>query len=515
MKAMIIDDDRQIREGIRRAINWNALGFEVVECYANGEEALRAFPKLLPDLMVCDIEMPKMNGLELGERIRQYQMDTRIIYLTAFSDFEYCRSAMQLGTEDYILKPVKINSLIRTIEKNVKKLNEIREKDFCYHYSLLQDLAAKIYILGKSGLEEELFSLIRKSRRGFETAYLQTMILEIDSINCFESREFVEFQRELENRNCVMLPYQMNRKICLSSGFHSCLYNMNYRFQLQTEIASWNDYNQGTGYYLKAGISQVHQGKELLTGFKQAKEALADGFYNQKVINIYEGKAKDTEVEMLKQEFREQGKKIRELAGNQDELEEALRLHAETAYKMHLSQEQFQREYLKIYSGISEQMHFINEGEQLYERLSGCDSVQECIKEFREYIYYSIMLSYSKLKKKTTQYSPVIDKAVGFIDAHYQESLSISRVAEYVGKSDNHFSMIFKKETGLSFTEYITRFRIEKACHLLRYTTKQVKEICSEVGMPDYLYFSKIFKKVMGCTPSDVRNELRAESFET
>lgn len=507
MKAMIVDDDSQIREGIRCAINWKELGFETVECYANGEEALQAFPAVMPDLIVCDIEMPKMSGLELGEHIKKYGTDTRIIYLIAFSDFEYCRSAMQVGAEDYILKPVKIHDLISSVSKNVKRLNEIREKDSRYYYALLQDLTVKIYILEKSGLEQELFSVIRKIRPGFETNYLQTMIIEIDSIDGFESLEFLEFQQELEKMNCVMLPYQMNQKICLGSSFNSSLYNMNYRFQLQSEIAAWNQSNQGNGYHLKAGISQVHPGRNLLKGYAEAKEALADGFYNEKVINVYERKQKDTEVERLTQEYHEQGKRIRILAAKQDELADALRLHAETAYKLHLPQEKFQREYLKIYSEISEQLHFKNEGEQLYERLSACGTAQESIKEFREYLYKSIMIPYSQMQKKN--YSHTINKAVVFIDEHYHESLSVSRVAEYVGKSDNHFSMTFKKETGISFTEYITRLRIEKACHLLRYTTKQVKEICSEVGMPDYLYFSKTFKKVMGCTPSDVRNQLK------
>ena len=146
---MIIDDDGQIREGIRRAVPWQSLGFSFVECYANGEEALRAFPEVRPDLMICDIEMPKLSGLELGEAVQKYGTDVRIIYLTAFSDFEYARGAMRVGAEDYILKPVKIADLINSVQENVRKLEKLRQKDSRYYYALMQDLAEKIYVLGR------------------------------------------------------------------------------------------------------------------------------------------------------------------------------------------------------------------------------------------------------------------------------------------------------------------------------------------------------------------------------
>ncbi|MBQ7371377.1 MAG: response regulator [Blautia sp.] len=516
MKVMIIDDDGQIREGIRRAVPWQSLGFSFVECYANGEEALRAFPEVRPDLMICDIEMPKLSGLELGEAVQKYGTDVRIIYLTAFSDFEYARGAMRVGAEDYILKPVKIADLINSVQENVRKLEKLRQKDSRYYYALMQDLAEKIYVLGREGLEKELFSLIQQTTPAFSGDYIQTMLLEINSVDGFESDAFLELEKELKKINCVMLPYRMNQRIFLASSFNSALYNLNYRFQIQSELSDWNSVNSEIGYQLQAGISSAHPGKELKKGLLEAEEALTDSFYNGKAINVYEGKSRKKTVsqgssQTTRQQLHDLQRLIREAITENDEKKLELRLEQLKNFSggMHLSQERFLRELMRIYSKVTEQLGLAGDTDQVYETLAGCDTAGECIRIFREYVQRHVYEGHNSLTGPSDQtYSHTIEKAIHYIQEHYPEPLSISRVAEYVGKSDNHFSAIFKKEVGLSFTEYITRLRIEKACQMLRFSTKQVKDICSEVGIPDYLYFSKTFKKVMGCTPSDIRKTI-------
>ena len=509
MKAMIIDDDGQIREGIRRAIRWENLGFDFVECFANGRDALQAFEEIKPDLMVCDIEMPQMSGLELGEEVRKTGADTRIIYLTAFSDFEYARSAMKVGARDYILKPVKVAELIASIQKNVKELTALREQaDRAYNASLME-LVTEIYGRRNKGRAADLFALIRTKHPSFNSSILHTILLETEGNDGFENEVFRSLQQDIEQEECIFLPWQMNQKICLCAGFHSAAENFNQRRKLLSLIRYSNNENGSPGMMIKAGISREHPGNNLTEGFDQAKEALADSFYNSLTVNICEEYPENEEKLRLRERLEADVHSLYEKGknGSLKDLEDSFDKAADTAYRLHLPPDIFFRKMVGVYSSLRSLNGLSLQEETLLERMSACETVVQCRAVFTDALQTGNKEEWKGLlvKRKET-YSHTIEKAIEFLEAHYKEPLSVSTAAEYVGKSDNHFSAVFKREVGLSFTEYLTRLRIMKACRLLSDTTMQVNEICREVGYSDYLYFSRTFKKVMGCTPSDVRS---------
>ena len=115
MNLMIIDDDKQIREGISRGIKWEAIGIDQVAAFQDGIDAVKAFPEFMPDIVLCDVCMPEMNGIEFLREVKRLNPDIRVILISGYSDFEYVQQAIKLGAIDYELKPLNARSLIRRV----------------------------------------------------------------------------------------------------------------------------------------------------------------------------------------------------------------------------------------------------------------------------------------------------------------------------------------------------------------------------------------------------------------
>lgn len=128
MRLMVVDDNRQIREGIHYGIAWSEYGVDEVREYADGEEARKALNTYQPDIIIADIKMPGMDGLQLLEHVREQRNNCRYILLSAYSDFTYAQKAIRLGADDYILKPIKPGKLVEIVMKNARELLEAQKE---------------------------------------------------------------------------------------------------------------------------------------------------------------------------------------------------------------------------------------------------------------------------------------------------------------------------------------------------------------------------------------------------
>ena len=133
MRLMVVDDNRQIREGIHYGIAWSEYGIDEVREYADGEEAREALNTYQPDIIIADIKMPGMDGLQLLEHVRELRKNCRYILLSAYSDFTYAQKAIRLGADDYILKPIKPGKLVEIVMKNARDLLEAQKEKKAYY----------------------------------------------------------------------------------------------------------------------------------------------------------------------------------------------------------------------------------------------------------------------------------------------------------------------------------------------------------------------------------------------
>lgn len=346
-KMVIVDDEKRIREGLVTTIPWKELGIEVVGAANNGQTGLEVVRKTRPQIILTDIRMPIMDGLEFTRMVRAEMPMVKIIIISGYDEFAYAQEAIKYGVYDYILKPVGAEELYRTVQKLV----ETMEKDFINDLDMIK----------------------------LKNALGPTFELYINFIRLGEKEEALAKQDEII------------RQLKDSAISLSQMKQIYLELSAQTLEALRKD-GTLTTMELPAGYQNLYQDLQRLVTF--------------------------------------------------EELNSWSKLFTEST------------------------IEFVAENRDAHHHLA-------------------------------------IKKALEFIDAHYNENLSVNKVAEQVYLSPNYFSHIFKKIRGESFTDYLNRVRIQHAKRLLAEKLYKVYEVSDMVGYSDYKYFSSVFKKITGVSPTD------------
>lgn len=343
IKIIIVDDEKMIREGLVKTMPWEQMGIEVVGSSDNGRTALELAIDKKPHIILTDIRMPKMDGIEFLKRIKEELPKTKVLILSGYDDFSYAQKAIKYGATDYILKPINVEELQKIMEGLKDTFKEENDMDLYWtkmHRVMEQEIQQYIMCIRIGNREDAFFILSR---------------------------------------------------ICC---------------------------------------------KEMLNN-------VAVETYKKLYIEIM-----DTTLNALK--------------------EDGIYLKDERRYR-----------YLDL----------IN--------FTTLKELQEMIIKFTNNLMELVE------KNKNDNYGGVINNAIQFIDEHFNEDLSIQQIAEVVHLSSNYFSHIFKKARQESFTDYLNKFRVKKAKVLLSKHTYKVYEIADMVGYSDYKYFSSVFKKITGVSPTE------------
>ncbi|MEY8752340.1 response regulator transcription factor [Alkalicoccobacillus gibsonii] len=332
VKMLIVDDEPVICQGLKETIDWQSIGVEVIGTAFNGKKALEVLNRDKVDLILTDISMPEMDGLQLAEHVVSNYPDIKMIIISGYDEFEYARKAIRIGVEDYLLKPVNV---------------------------------------------DELLNLVKK---------VATTILE--------NQEISSYPKEAGGQLIAALLKQDEKEI--KSGItYTCSVLEKYSPQKALPLYQ----------------------KLVLTLKQQLQDRLPNKSFDQVELNLFENK----ELRSLKHDF--------------------------------------ETDVLNLFNQLkdSEGVHWI------------------------------------------------IENIKRYIDKNYQQDLRASDVAEQHYISPNYFSMLFKQETGRSFSEYLNGLRINKASKLLLETSNKVFEIAEYVGYKEYKYFVQVFKKQVGVTPTEYR----------
>jgi len=521
MKLLIVDDDEQIRSGIEQGIDWDALGIHQVITAANGIEAWQSIVKDQPEIVITDVRMPGMDGLELLAKIKAKHPHTKVIILSGYNEFEYLKKAIQLGAVDYEMKPIRARSLIALVHRLKEDIirKRVSEQEYnkyveSYKANFVEDLLSgeisdRLIIL--EGLEQ-YFSFDA-------TGSLICISIQVDRI--WNKPETI--QREREILDYIQTLFQASKLSEFGSGLRPrseqivlllSLETSSYLYYLQTvnelinRFKGWNREVQAlyqTSF--SAGISGAGHASRLAGMYKEANLALELKFYEGKSsFQIYDkslffqegmiiGLQENSEfISMLSRgEFSSVAKLI--------EAEyECLKQHRKYSKKYVLSYSCNLLQFLviSIKNITAYTMEYIQSKIGLLEENAEflfIDDMKEMIMSVVEYIGQQFARSLS----------PVMIRAQEFIHQHYMCELSVDKVADYIGKTPNYFSHLFKREFGISFKEYVTRLRIEKAKELIIHSNDLIYEISEQVGFSDHSYFTQVFKKIEGYAPTELR----------
>ena len=531
-KVFLVEDEIVVREGIRKNINWEAYGFLYSGDAPDGELALPLIRQIQPDLLITDIKMPFMDGLALIELVRKELPRTKIIIISGHDDFTYAQQAIRMGVEQYLLKPVVKGKMVEILIALHKKMEaEQQQQEYLarfqrevqeYETFARRRFFEQIVTGGLSVLEISetakaldidvnapfynivLFSLNGAGYDGSAPeSYTEALAAIQDKI-----RQFIAGHPELilfiwNVTTYAVLVKSGQEDITWRTG--DCVKNIRSFCAVAGRDVNW---------HIACGTPVSRLGA-IPACFAEASRILSYRYLCPEEHILTEASIRD----FRKKDGRGTGTDKKEIDqkriyhflsnGAEEEIDRFMDQLLQSAEEEAISPPLFCR-YLNmtVYFAAVEYLDSIgcrtDSFWSLELRPNDSVSTPEDVRQYaRQVMGQAIELRDRESKK---QQRDLLNQAIGFIDGHYQEeSVSLDKVAKKLNISPNYFSAIFSQEVGLTFIEYLTGKRIDEAKHMLRQTDKRSGEIAFAVGYKDPHYFSFVFKKVTGCTPSEYR----------
>ena len=498
-KVLLVDDEEEVMDTIEHRISWNEMGFEVIGKARNGVKALEISEKMQPDVVITDIKMPYMDGLELARNLKQDNPDMRILILTGFDEFEYAREAVHLEIEEYILKPVNPDDFHKVIQKAEKEIDrrkkkesqEIKGKNFLQQYFLQNYLYS-----GKTETLEKAKDMIDLDKwNGWHCGIL--IESDVAFFDTAEENLENEIQKELR-RVCFYLNLNARQSLLLFQDVY-CDYQL-----VANHLYNYMKRKYRDSFYL--AVSRKFEGCECLPEIlEQLEQQMEEKFYHLEkhvfsneddVLKLSVGEVQDSQIMQM----------ISEDITRKDT--EQLRRHFECLKEKYHDNTQYSAMYIKfVFSNVIQELFQENQFsgerrlEQEVERLYKCKNIMEIlavtednIKEYEAFLERSMSTSRNE-----------VATVKNYIYQHYEEDLNLEMLAEKVYLSSGYLSFIFKKETGMNLNRYIRVFRMEKAKELLCSTNMKVAQISERVGFANVSYFCRSFREYYGSSPESYR----------
>ncbi|GGF89155.1 hypothetical protein GCM10010912_37870 [Paenibacillus albidus] len=545
-KLILVEDEEDVREGMAGQIDWARYGFEVVDQAENGREATEAIDRLLPDVVVTDIQMPFMNGLQLAEWIRSHHPATKIIILTGYDEFEYAQQAIKLQIDEYILKPFSSQELIDVLLKVKVTLEaEIAEKENVFvlseHYrkslpvlreQFLSSLVSRRLPSAEIAAKSAEYGIILAGER------FQSSVIRVDNIRgageAQQSADQPVSLRDTGDHNLQLFAVlNIAEEISEKHAFGRVFIHRDDVVLLS--VSASGDKGEITGKTLEileeirlnvqrflkltitAGAGTVCDSPALLfQSFEDALQALDYRLIlgNNKVIWIEDVESRPSR--MLAYDELTQQSLIRTIKlGTVQELKEVVEELFGGLDAGQVSTQDYQIFLLEIITSIlrvakesgSETSGLIGSGIHSLLDMNQFNNMGEA-KQWIIAVCTRLMNSIAL--ERQSSYKQLIDQAKEYIRSHYEESdISIGKVCQQLHISTGYFSSIFKKEMKMTFVSYLLQIRLEAAKELLRSTELKAFEIAEKIGFADPNYFSFCFRKKYGQSPKEYKNSSR------
>lgn len=519
MKLLIVDDEVQIRTGIQQGIDWSAFEIGEVMVAANGIEAWELYQKHAPDIVITDIRMPGMNGLDLSRRIKASHPHTPIILLSGYADFEYAQEAIQIGVCDYELKPVKLRSLLAMVRKAAGRLAEAREKESGQQLPkqtrLLKRLAAGSQSAEAGRFMPELeryfgdlsgsFVAIAMEWDGYAHSIAALPEEKLERLDGLMAGQWEELFKGL----AYMASAVEEQRVYVLSRLRHIHSDMQWEATVrQWHLALNNSLAAYAGTTVTIGVSASGSLSEAQRLIQEADCAL-----NRKLsagggnLFRYSGQARRTAPLLSAAQARALAEAVQ-----QADLAAASKL-LQALFQEAAAMEGIARTDLEaLLIDLRRTLHYAwQEAEGLPEsvlleedgKVAGHYETVDDYEQEAIWMYSQAIQILQPAREARSSY--VIKKSVAYIKGNYDRKLTVEEMAGQCGITPNYFSHLFKKELGISFREFVNRERIGEAKRLLRTTNMLAYEIMEKVGFTDYKYFCQVFRKNEGCAPSDYR----------
>ncbi|EMS70072.1 response regulator transcription factor [Ruminiclostridium cellobioparum] len=495
-KVLIVEDNDIIREDIEHLIDWTKHGYKLVTGAKNGEEGLAMFHRYNPDIVITDIKMPVMSGLEMIDQIRKTGSHAQFILLTAYEEFEYAKKALYLDVHSYVLKhEVDDEILLCELEKQKAALNKERNMG-----RITKSMSLKEYLTRGDIVSQGVDNFFRWHGRSI------VMVVELGEI---PGNGLTAYKRLKETTEDMLSEYEFEsvdigaREYVIFLKVPESLSEARSRDFVRAFVKKQQDaFSKILEVNTAVGIGPyIFHTDKILDGYKVAKKILRQKvFYKGDCVldiqDIPPGHGKAEEVrELIKATKQNISGMNREVLHKQ-----LLALFTDllVQYKSVELLDECVHELIYTLANVNNQ----NGLESLHDRLdniilcSRSGNVYELVELYNEAI--------GKLEAALMpQYSKKIRDIIKYIHEHYQEEVNLSDLSRKLDISVIYISQLFKREVGMNFSSYLTKVRMDKAVELLETGNYKVYEVSEMVGYQTIQYFSKMFKKETGKMPSD------------
>ncbi|MEK5028953.1 response regulator [Paenibacillus sp. FSL M7-1046] len=518
-KVLLVDDEPIILRSLKVAIPWDELGLEIAGEARNGEVALRLIEEKAPQIIISDIRMPVIDGIALMKEVLPHSSKLIFIFISGYGEFEYARDALRLGAFDYLLKPIDHDELTEMLTRAKVKLDKQKENEqLMLSVQMLSTLARErmfaeftlgnsrplqhLKWLENSELEGEYFMAV--VRLDDYAALAARWSAEEKHLWLFAIRNILE-EWSMDNGALSVFPFYNGEWVLLFPGRLG-----EGKRELGEKLVA--DIKRYSKLACSVGISRSTQGiDQLSTVYPLAAKALFQRFYSGQAGVFIEEETPDTggrDVKYPKELEVSLIESIRTL-----NMERMLVLFDEMAIFIEaqaLSKELAERIIIEMVVVLYRQFENLNMQpdwslEGLLGKLHGLGTLTAMInvlkQEFREW-----MLESNKVMAREDGRS-VVEKAKRYIEDNYHKDLSIEELSEVAGLSISHFCTLFKQISGYTFLEFVTNCRMEKAKYILQNSNVKVYQVAPLVGYQDPRYFTQVFKKATGKTPTEYREE--------
>ncbi|TVY03305.1 response regulator [Cohnella terricola] len=530
IKMVLVDDEPTIRIGIRTSIDWEVFGLEFVGEAANGVDALTVCMQLKPHIVLTDIRMPFMDGLELSRQLREKLPDTRIVILSGHEEFSYAKEALSLGIQEYLLKPVgaeELSSLLVRLREEIRQDEAVkrsqlsRDHVFNENYPKIKSDFIHLIVRGSTADPSSVYEKAESLQVKLIGRQYSVLAIDIDDFALMtenlpaSQRELIRFSVMNVSEELVLsaasglVGYSefdhLIGLVCgdtLSSTFIEGLckeiqHNVKKYLKLSVSVGIGRTRNRmtdlGEAYAeaFSALKTKIYKGRDSLIHYREPKEpAQAQAvLYPSNEEKVITGCIKTLDTAGLNEAIHQiferflalqvDAEKIRSICGR------LLLVSASSIAEMGI-------DTAKV---IGADFHPYREIERF-----------DTLEDLREWMGEMLFrLTTLVQESKNDKFKGIIKTAIRYMEEHYREDISQADVAAVVYVTPNYLSRVFKEEMGVNFIEWLNRYRIEKAKTFLTEPGAKTSTVAEQVGFSDYKYFSHIFKRFIGCSPKEYK----------
>nr|WP_307993173.1 response regulator [uncultured Niameybacter sp.] len=512
--VLIVDDEKIIRIGMRAIIDWQAYGFKVVGIVSDGEQALQVIEEEEIDLVITDIKMPKIDGIQLVKRLKELEFNGQIIMLTSYGEFDLARECLRYGVHDYLLKgTLRSSELIQALEGVRPKLKDkaigqegVAIEENTQDYELMTQVGVPILKGEKVNIEAKAFS---KHYQFLLIRYIESKYEESRNID----RKFSDYKVAIKNIIAEILPKSGDPFMIFEGNW--CLYSLPFFGEVpyheihKISLQIQNLIKLYTNIKIIGVIGKtIYTSRDLESSIKQCMKATDIAFYTG-----YDDVLKEEAAQLIKPY------KLTEEGTYEKQLYEAMRqghyteaVQALNEYFKHLKEYYMpQKEVELILSNILERfildygIYLENEKEQIeiimdkYKKSTLLDEYQGLIDE----LIYIICTSIGQVRDK--HYRKEIVEIMDYVEEHIGEKITLGSIANHINMNESYISRLFKQETGMNIINYINIRKMEKAKELLGEKNMIVKDVAYALGFEEQSYFNRMFNKYFGVNPKEYK----------